>query len=75
MLKIKGGYQLELKTFETMRLFGSTQKLTEKTKSKENVKILKAIEVVLIECNLVGNQYQEIHFYPILLQVNVMLIC
>ena len=56
MLKIKGGYQLELQTFETMSLFGSTKKLTEKTKSKENVKILKAVEVVLIECKLVGNQ-------------------
>ena len=39
MLKIKDRYKLELQTLETMKLFGSTKKLTDKTKNGENVQI------------------------------------
>ena len=42
-----------------MKLFGSTQKLKDKTKNEENVQILEVVEVVLIQCNLVDNQYQQ----------------
>ena len=42
-----------------MTLFGSTKKLIEKTKNGENVPSLEVIEVVLVECNLVDNQYQQ----------------
>ena len=33
VFKIKDGYKLELETLETMKLFGSTKKLTDKTKN------------------------------------------
>ena len=54
VLKIKDGYKLELQTPETMKLFGSTKKLIDKTKNKqtnkqngEKVPRLKVAEVVL----------------------------
>ena len=34
VFKIKDGYKLDLQTPETMKLFGSTQKLIEKTKKR-----------------------------------------
>ena len=40
-----------------MKLFGSTKKLTDKTKKGENFKILEGVEVVLLKLNLVNNQY------------------
>ena len=36
-LKVKDGYKLELQMPETMKLFGSTKKLTDKTKHGEKV--------------------------------------
>ena len=51
--KIKGGYKLELQTPEIMKLFGSTKK-----KRRKSTK-LEVIEVVLIQCNLIDNQYQQ----------------
>ena len=42
-----------------MKLFGSRTKLIGKTKNDENVLSLEAVEVVLVQCNLVGNQYQQ----------------
>ena len=44
---------------ETMKLFGSTKKLIYKTKNGENVPSLEVVEIVLIQCNLVDNQYQQ----------------
>ena len=43
-----------------MKLFGSTTKLIDKTKNGEKVPSLEVIEVVLVQCNLVDNQYQQI---------------
>ena len=37
LFKIKDGYYLESQTPETMKLFGSTKNLIEKTKSREHV--------------------------------------
>ena len=59
MFKIKDGYKLELQTPETMKLFGSTKKLIDKTKNGEKVPSLEVVEVVLVQCNLVDNQYQQ----------------
>ena len=42
-----------------MKLFGSTKKLMDKTKNGENVPSLEVFEVVLVQCNLVDNQYQQ----------------
>ena len=43
--KIKDIYQLELKTPETMKLFGSRKKLIYKTKNRDNVSSLEVVEV------------------------------
>ena len=59
MLKIKDGYKLELQIPETMKLFGSTKKLIDKTKNGEKVPSLEVAEVVLVQCNLVDNKYQQ----------------
>ena len=59
MFKIKDGYKLELQTLETMKLLGSTKKLIDKTKNGENVPSLEVVEVGLVQCNLVDNQYQH----------------
>ena len=58
MLKWKDGYKLELKTSQLTNLFGSTNKLINKTKNEENVSSLKVVEVVSVQCNFVDNQYQ-----------------
>ena len=42
-----------------MKLFGSTKKLTDKTKNGEKVRSLEVFEVFLIQCNLADNQYQQ----------------
>ena len=44
---------------ETMKLFGSTEKLIDKTKNRENIQSLDVVEAVLVQCNLVDNQYQQ----------------
>ena len=59
VFKIKEGYKVELQTPETMKLFGSTKKVTDKTKNGEKVTSLEVVEVVLVQCNLVDNQYQQ----------------
>ena len=59
VFKVKYGYRLELQTPETMKLFGCTKKLIDKTKNGENVLSLEVVVVVFIECNLVDNQYQQ----------------
>ena len=40
-------------------IFCSTKKLVDKTKSAEKVANLEVVQVVLLQCNLVGNQYQQ----------------
>ena len=44
---------------ETMKLFGSTKRLIDETKNEENVPSLEVLEVVLVQCNLVDNQYTQ----------------
>ena len=57
--KIKSGYYLELLTPETMKLLGSTESKITKDKNGENVPHLEVVELVLVHCNLVNNDYQE----------------
>ena len=59
VFKVKDGYKVEFQTPETMKLFGSTKKLIDKTKNGEKVPSLEVVEVVLVQCNLVDNQYQQ----------------
>ena len=59
VFKIKTGYKLELLTEETMQLLGSSKKGIDKNKNGEIVPSLETVEVVLIHCNLVNNNYQQ----------------
>ena len=57
--KIKSGYYLELLTPETMKLLGSTESKITKNKNGEDVPHLEVVELVLVHCNLVDNDYQQ----------------
>ena len=57
--KIKNGYYLGLLTPETMKLFGSSESKITKDKNGENVPRLEVVELVLVHCNLVNNDYQH----------------
>ena len=59
VFKIKTCCKLELLTPETMRLLGSTKKVVDKDKNGEIVPKLESVEVVLVHCNLVKNDYQH----------------
>ena len=58
-----------------MKLFGSTKKLTEKTKYGENAPILEVVEVVLIQCNIVENVKKSLRYYILFHPINHLLIC
>ena len=57
--KNKNGYSLQLLTPETMKLLGSTETKITKDKNVENVPHLEITEVVLVQCNIVNNDYQQ----------------
>ena len=59
VFKIKTGYKLELLTEETMQLLGSSKNVIDKNKNGELVPRLETVEVVLVHCNLVNNDYQQ----------------
>ena len=52
-------FKLELQTSETIKLFGSTKQLIDKTKNGEKVLSFEVVEAVLVQCNLVDDQYQQ----------------
>ena len=58
IFKIKKGYSLELLTPKTMKLLGSTENKITKDKNGENVPHLEITVVLLVHCNIVGNDYQ-----------------
>ena len=57
--KIEDEYMQELQMPETIQLFGSKIKLIGKTKTGEKVPSLEVVEVLLIQCNLVANQFDS----------------
>ena len=59
VFKITDEHKLELQMFRTMKLFGSIKTLTDKTKNGQNRPNLEVVEVVLVQYNLVRNQYQQ----------------
>ena len=59
LFKIKNGYYPELLTPETMKLLGSTKSKIVKDKNGENVPHLDIVELVLVHCNYVNNNYQQ----------------
>ena len=59
VFKVKTSFKLELLTLEVMKLLGSTKKVVNKDKKGENVPKRESVEVVLVHCNLVKNDYQH----------------
>ena len=59
VFKIKTGYKLELLTEKTMQLSGISKKVIDKNKDGDIVPRLETVEVVLVHCNLVNNNYQQ----------------
>ena len=59
VFKIKNGYKLELLTPETMKLLGSTKSVVDKDENSEDLPKLESVEVLLVHCNLVKNDYQH----------------
>ena len=57
--KIKNGYSLELLTSETMKLLGSTENKITKDKNSENMLYVEIAKVVLVQCIIVNNDYQQ----------------
>ena len=57
--KIKTAYYLELLTPGTMKLLRSTHSKITKDINGENVSYLEITEVVLIDCYVVNNSYQQ----------------
>ena len=57
--KIKSGYYLEPVTPETMKLLGSSKSKITKDENGEDMPNLEVVEVVLVHCNLVNNDYQQ----------------
>ena len=46
-------------TPETMKLLGSTKKIADEDKNGENVPKIESVQIVLVHCNLVKNDYQH----------------
>ena len=61
VFKIKTGYKQELLSSETMKLLGSRNKNVDQDidQGREDVPKLESVEVVLVHCNLVNNNYQQ----------------
>ena len=59
VFKIKTGYKLELLSEETMQLLGISKTVIDKNKDGELVPRLQAVGVVLVDCNLVNNNYGQ----------------
>ena len=58
IFKIKTGYYLQLLTFETIKLLGSTKNETTKDENGKNVPHVEITKVLLVHCNIVNNDYQ-----------------
>ena len=59
VFKIKSGYHLELLSKETMELLGSSKSIIGKDKNSELVPKLERVDLVLMHCSLVNNDYQK----------------
>ena len=59
VFKLKTGFKLELLSPKTMKLLGSTKKDADKDKDGEDIPKIESVKVVLVNCNLVNNSYQQ----------------
>ena len=57
--KIKTGYKVDFLSPETIKLLGSTKKDVHQDKDGENIPKLESVEVALLHCNSVNNNYQQ----------------
>ena len=57
VFEIRGGYNIELQTHETMTIIDRTEKINKQ--NKEWWKSLEVVGVVSVQCKLVDNQYQQ----------------
>ena len=57
--KIKTGYKLKLLSPETIKFLESSKKDVDQNRDGENVPKSEFVEVVLVHCNLVNNNYQQ----------------
>ena len=71
--KIKDGYQLELRTPETMKLFDSNKKLIGKAKNGENVPSLRVVEVVIVQQFSTVNINKSLKYHILLRPINLCL--
>ena len=58
VFKIKDGCQVVTRTWNH-KITWNLKKLIDKTKNGQNVSILELVQVVLVKCSLVANQYQQ----------------
>ena len=58
-MQTRTGYYLELLTPETMKLLGSPENKITKDKNDESVSHLEITGVLLGQCNIVNNDYQQ----------------
>ena len=58
VFKIKDGCQVVTRTWDH-KIIWNLKKLIDKTKNGQNVSILELVQVVLVKCSLVANQYQQ----------------
>ena len=59
IFEIKTGYKLVLLSPETIKLLGSTKKVVDRDKDKEDLSKLEFAEVALVHYNLSNNNYQQ----------------
>ena len=57
--KFNTGYYIELLTTQTMKLPGSTKNKITKNENGENVPHLEIAKVVLVDCIIANNDYQQ----------------
>ena len=55
--KIKTGYYLEFSTPEIMKLLESTKSKVTKNENGENIPHLEITKIILVNCNIVNNDY------------------
>ena len=60
VFRVKTGYKLELLTEKTMQLLKSSRKVIDQNKTGELVSRLEFVEVVLVRCNLVNSNHQQV---------------
>ena len=59
VFKTKNRYYLWLLTLQRTKLLGSNENKITKNRNGENAPHLKIDEVILVQCNIVKNDYQE----------------